>query len=59
MKVKIIKDCSAQNDSNISIKKYIGKIFEAQQTGSSVEIDFAEDLGKITVFEGEYEVFDE
>jgi len=60
MKIRIIKDMSAENNSTVLITKFIGKVFDGKlfKTGS-VEVDFGEDLGLSHVFEGEYEVVED
>lgn len=59
MKVKIVKDASAENNSKINISRFIGKVFEATITRYGADIDFGEELGNMTVFKGEYEIVEE
>jgi len=61
MKIRIIKDMSAENNSTFPIKKFIGKVFNAEYLAdNSVDVDFGEYLGEylgtLHVFEGEYEI---
>jgi len=63
MKVRIIKDLSAENNSTFPIKKFIGKVFNAEHLAdNSVDVDFGEYLGEylgtLHVFEGEYEIIE-
>jgi len=57
MKIRIIKDMSAENNSTVLITKFIGKVFDAKLFGfTTVRVDFGEDLGELHVYKGEYEV---
>jgi len=60
MLIKIIKDNCYNNDSNINISKYLGKTFYAERTNyntrNSVEANMGEDVGILTIFDGEYEI---
>jgi len=60
MKIRIIKDKSAENNSTVKITKFIGKVFDAKLYDSgTATIDFGEDLGELHVYDGEYEVVEE
>ena len=59
IKIRIIKDMSAENNSTVKIDKFIGKIFEAKiLRDGKADVNFGEELGELFVYEGEYEVIE-